>query len=203
MNFSTITNNTADNDNNAAGTGGGINANSNTTLQNSIVQGNANPSSAATLDCAGVGLSSNGYNVVGSVTGCPSGGTSDSTAAANLGPLQNNLGNINTHMPGGGSAAINRVPNGSSGCNGGVSVDQRGGVRADGLNRGDTACDSGSVEADSTLQPNAVALQLLSTEANASAQWAIFLFALLVLASLGVMGQRPFGQLARKLTNKI
>lgn len=158
LNFTTVTNNTADNDNSGAGNGGGINTNSNTTIQNSIVQGNTDRSTTAANDCSGT-VTSNNFNVVGSGTGCPSGGTGDSTAAALLGALADNGGDTLTHLPGGGSAAINRIPNGQSGCNGGVSVDQRGAVRADGANRGGAACDSGAVEADSSQTPTAVTLQ--------------------------------------------
>lgn len=201
VNFSTITNNTADNDNNAAGTGGGMNANSNATIQNSIVQGNANPSSAGTADCAGT-VSSNGYNVVGAGTGCPSGGTGDITGAALLGSLQDNGGDPFTHMPGVGSAAIEHIPNGSSGCNGGGSVDQRNGVRANGANRGGVACDSGAVEADTIQQPNAVALQAI-TLGTQSPSVPVLLFVFLILASLAVVGRRPFGQFPQKSLNKI
>ncbi|MBE2201577.1 MAG: CSLREA domain-containing protein [Anaerolinea sp.] len=160
VNFTTITNNTADANSSGTGDGGGIFTNSNTTIQNSIVQGNTDNSTATLADCnSSVNITSNGYNVVGAGTGCPSGGTGDSTAAALLGALADNGGDTLTHLPGGGSAAINRIPNGQSGCNGGVSVDQRGAVRADGANRGGAACDSGAVEADSSQTPTAVTLQ--------------------------------------------
>lgn len=161
LNHVTVTSNTADADNGVSpgGDGGGLYRNGGTfTIQNSIVQGNTDVSTPGNNDCGGT-VTSAGYNVVGSGTGCPSGGTGDSTAAALLGSLADNGGDTLTHLPGGGSAAINRIPNGQSGCNGGASVDQRGAVRADGANRGGAACDSGAVEADSSQTPTAVSLQ--------------------------------------------
>lgn len=159
LNFTTVSGNTADNDTNGAGDGGGIRSNSNTTLQNSIVQGNTDSTTPATNDCSGT-VTSNNFNVVGAGTGCPSGGANDSTAAANLGALQDNGGDTFTRLPGGGSSALNRIPAGMSGCtNTGTSVDQRGAARAFGTNRGGTACDSGAAEGDSSQTPTAVSLQ--------------------------------------------
>jgi hypothetical protein len=153
INFSTITNNTADSDNNNIGDGGGIFANSNTTIQNSIVQGNFDLSTAALADCnSSTNVTSNGYNVVGLNTGCPTNGTGDITAAANLGPLQDNGGPTFTHMPGANSAAIDRTPIGTHGCGVSVVADQRGVSRAqDGDANNTAACDSGAVEYVRTL----------------------------------------------------
>lgn len=174
LNFSTVTANVADNDSSSAGNGGGLYTVSGlVTLQNSIVQGNTDNSTPAAHDCNGP-ATSNGYNVVGAGTGCPSGGANDSTGDALLGGLQNNGGPTLTHMPAVGSAASERVTDGTSGCTGGVSVDQRGAVRADGLNRGGSACDSGAVEGDSSQQPLAVGLRsVVSRDGWQSRLWLI------------------------------
>jgi predicted outer membrane repeat protein len=146
INFSTVANNTADNDNNG-GDGGGIYANSGITIQNSIVQGNTDRSTASFNDCnSSTNVSSAGFNVVGSGTGCPSGGTGDTTTSANLGALADNGGPTNSHMPGASSAAIDRIPNGTNGCTAGSTTDQRSVVRGVDV----TSCDSGAIELDST-----------------------------------------------------
>lgn len=166
LNFTTVAGNTADNDANATGTGGGLTSNSGATLQNSIVQGNTNASSPGTADCAGAGTTSNNFNVVGATTGCPATGGSDSTASANLGPLANNGGPTLTRLPGGGSAAIERVTVGMSGCiGGGATTDQRGAARAFGPNKGQNHCDSGAVEGDATQNPTAVGLHTFHANA--------------------------------------
>lgn len=176
----TVAGNTADNDANGAGDGGGIRAISNATLRNSIVQGNTDSTTPATSDCSGM-VTSNNFNVVGSGTGCPSGGANDSTAAALLGPLANNSGPTLTRLPGAGSSAINRIPNGSSNCVGGTSLDQRGIVRAGGGGtNGGSGCDSGAVEGDSNVGPTAITLVNLAVSNPANTL-------LFVLAGFGLI----------------
>lgn len=66
----TVTNNTADNDTSGSGDGGGIydgGDNAATTLKNTIVIGNNDPSSSP--DCAG-SITSGNYNILGSNEGC-------------------------------------------------------------------------------------------------------------------------------------
>ena len=134
VNFSTITLNTADANNSGTGDGGGIFANSNTTIQNSIMQGNFDLSTPALNDCnSDTNISSNGHNVVGA--GCPSGGTEDTTAAASLGALAGNGGPTLTHMPQSGSPAIDAGDNATC-----PAADQRGQLRTD------YTCDIGAVE---------------------------------------------------------
>lgn len=195
VNFTTITSNTADADSSGTGDGGGIYANNNTTIQNSIVQGNTDNSTPALADCnSSINVTSAGYNVVGSGTGCPIGGTGDTTAAANLGALQVNgtkLSWLPTHLPGGGSAASERIPNGSSGCVGGTSIDQRGGVRADGLNRGGAACDSGSVEADTLQTPTAVSLSSFTASSRVGGWVGLLLWGGTVTAVLRRRRRQP------------
>ena len=152
VNFSTITLNTADANNSGTGDGGGIFANSNTTIQNSIVQSNTDVSTPALNDCnSNTNISSNGYNVVG--TGCPIGGTGDTTTAASLGPLQNNGGPTPTHAPlSDSSAAVDIAP--AANCTGAPvnGSDQRGVSRPqDGTANGDARCDAGAVEFVPTL----------------------------------------------------
>lgn len=153
LNHVTVTNNTADNDNNG-GEGGGLynNSGSSFTIQNSLVAGNDDKSTAANDDCAataGFSITSNGYNAVGSGTGCPSGGTGDDATATAPSALANNGGATQTHAISGGHAAIDNVPNGSGGCTASSTRDQRGVIRADGSGGG-SACDAGAYEADSS-----------------------------------------------------
>lgn len=61
-----------------------------------------------------------------------------------LGGLANNGGPTLTHLPGDGSSAIDLIPDGTNGCGGTFSVDQRGEARPE---AGGSACDAGSVEA--------------------------------------------------------
>lgn len=197
LNFTTITNNTADADVNGAGDGGGIRSNSNTTLQNSLVQGNTDATTPATGDCSGT-ITSNNFNVVGAGTGCPAGGANDSTAGASIGALQNNGGPTFTHLPAGGSSALDRVTNGLSGCSGGVSVDQRGAVRANGVNRGGSHCDSGAVEGDSSQTPTAVLFHAInSTTTNSYIAWVFGLWVLVV--TTGWLLSRRFLSFSNKM----
>lgn len=188
LNFTTVTNNTADNDANGAGDGGGVRVNSNTTLQNSIVQGNDDSTTPSSNDCNG-SITSNNFNVVGAGTGCPAGGANDSTAGAMLGVLQSNGGPTFTHLPAGGSSAIDRVTNGLSGCNGGVSIDQRGAVRANGVNRGGLHCDSGAVEGNSSQTPMAVLFHTINSSTSTSYIAWVFGFWVLV-ATLWLVPRR-------------
>ena len=180
LNFTTVTLNETVN-----GNGGGIRQEAGTVnIQNSIVQGNNDQVLAANDDCSGT-VTSQGGNVVGVGTGCPSGGTNDTTGAADLAVLADNGGDTLTHNLGAGSSARERIPDGSAGCTAGVTVDQRGAVRADNdpPNRGGTNCDSGAVEADSAQTPTAVSLQSFS--ANNNMVILPILIATLLLALMG------------------
>lgn len=152
LNHTTVTNNVADDDNTGLGNGGGLYNNSGTmSVQNSIVAGNDDESTPANDDCGnttGFSITSTGYNVLGNGTGCTPIVT-DSTAAANLVALADNGGATQTHAISAGSAAIDRVPNGTNGCDANSDIDQRGAIRADGAGGG-SACDSGAYESDSS-----------------------------------------------------
>jgi len=50
-----------------------------------------------------------------------------------------------------GSPAIDYIPDGVNGCVGGVTTDQRGGIRDGGTHRGGSACDIGAYEFDAFL----------------------------------------------------
>jgi hypothetical protein len=148
LNFTTVTLNVADDDDNGTGSGGGIRQGSTgvVNIQNSIVQGNVDESPATSDDCFGT-VTSLGGNVVGSGTGCPSGGADDTTAAANLGTLADNGGSTQTHALATGSAAIDRTANGVRSCGGSVTDDQRGATRPlDGDANGTASCDAGAFE---------------------------------------------------------
>jgi hypothetical protein len=154
VDFSTITNNIADNDTDGVngGDGGGI-YNSSTppdgdfTIKNSIVLDNTDRSTLASDDCGGANLISGGYNVVLDGKGCPSVTSDDKTGSANLGLLADNGGPTRSHMPGAGSTAIDRSPDGANGCTANSTTDQRSVVR--GIHTS-TACDSGAIEVDAT-----------------------------------------------------
>lgn len=145
----TIANNTADSDSSGGGDGGGIFQNSGSlTAKNSIVADNIDNSSTGTLhpDCSGV-LSSAGYNLIETTTGCII--TGDTTGnrlnlLPFLGPLQNNGGQTQTHALLVGSPAVNAgSPLGCLDQNGGLlTTDQRGYVR-------NGTCDMGAYEYDS------------------------------------------------------
>lgn len=119
--------------------GGGVynegSASATLTISRSILAGNAGG------NCDGV-LVSAGYNLWSGATQCPFSQAGDGAGDPLLGALASNGGATQTMLPGGGSAAIDRVP--ASQCP--VRVDQRGGSRPAGA-----GCDSGAVEAGAAL----------------------------------------------------
>jgi hypothetical protein len=112
------------------------------TLKNSIVAGNTSTANNNLADCGGV-ITTQGHNLFGVNTGCPTGGTDIAVMNAGLGPLANSGGPTQTHVPQAGSAAVNAVP--LVDCTDAnalpISTDQRGVARPQGV-----ACDIGSVE---------------------------------------------------------
>jgi predicted outer membrane repeat protein len=157
LNNVTITNNTADSDNDGAGNGGGIYELVNPVLvQNSIIAGNFDtPDNAGggtiSPDCSGT-FSSQGHNLIGSNDGCNDfvDGVNDDIVGAGtspidplLGPLANNGGSTQTHALLPGSPALNAgnpLTPGSGGfaC---AANDQRGVTRPQ-----SSACDVGAFE---------------------------------------------------------
>ena len=134
-------NNSTDPDDPAVNVGNTIIANNNTTNCN-------------------VALTSNGYNLEDTDTcGFSETGDIPNSTPFNLGALGDNLGPTHTHALLTGSAAIDVIPDTVGGCDAGVSVDQRGAVRAGGsANYGGTACDIGAFEYDSNFDPTALTL---------------------------------------------
>jgi hypothetical protein len=139
----TVTNNTADSDENDHGDGGGIhNAGGTVTLTNTIVAGNTDGSAGPDPihpDISG-DITGNSYNLIGDTTGgMGSAGMYSDMASTDplLGPLADNGGSTETHALLGGSPAINYVP--SSECI--LPVDQRGISRPQGSD-----CDIGAYE---------------------------------------------------------
>ena len=90
--------------------------------------GNIIAGSASGDNCRSQGIPSidpiddNGYNLSDDAT-CTNGGTGSATnATLNLGPLADNGGSTQTHMPGSASSAINAIPNGTNVNNNGVTM---------------------------------------------------------------------------------
>lgn len=117
-------------------------------LRNSLL---ANSSGSA--DCqnfargGGVALVTDAYNLIENNNGC---GTPISTADPLLGSLADNGGPNHTLALLPGSPAIDQIPDGAIGCEAGITLDQRGSVRAGGAaGAGGPACDIGAYEFDS------------------------------------------------------
>ncbi len=143
----------SDNEANAfTNSGGGLWSTGALTIRNSIVAGNSADGSAlnGAADCAVGGVASNGFNVVGGNTGCPSDRSTDRSvppeqvAERLLLPLQSHGGPTQTHDLV--FAASNPALDIGGTCR---PVDQRGfPAPVDGPDRGTgVACDAGSVEA--------------------------------------------------------
>lgn len=136
---------------NSSESGGGIGGSA--IIKNTIIAGNSSWESE-TADCYSP-PSSQGYNIVGDGTGCPSDGTGDQTIAPAdvftklLGDLQDNGGPTLTHallnpiVTGFPNPALDAVP--VSNCD--LATDQRGVKRPlDGTGSGTTLCDVGAYE---------------------------------------------------------
>ena len=148
LRHSTIADNTADSDNNGFGDGGGIYfARGRINVMNTIIGDNYDMGGEA-HDCRGV-LTSQGYNLLQSGAGCTVDGDTTGNIMGedpNLGPLAANGGPSRTHALRTGSPAIEQIPNGTNGCQAGVSTDQRGYPRAGGAGYGGSSCDMGAYE---------------------------------------------------------
>jgi CSLREA domain-containing protein len=156
---STVTNNQADADLNGFGFGGGVfnSAGRTFNFQNTIIAENRRvaaivpgfPPIFVFDDCAGT-LNSNGNNLMTFAGDCAvNGGGVTEGVDPQLGPLQNNGGPTQTHVPLPGSPAIDA--GNSSGCRDQFGAlllkDQRGFRRAvDGSRDGTATCDIGAVE---------------------------------------------------------
>ena len=141
----TITSNTGDSDNDGTGEGGGLSeAGGTINIKNSIVAKNDDLGGAddSSDDCHDT-ITSQGYNLVGNGTGCPSGGTNQTTGNPGLGPLGDNGGPTHTHALLSGSPALDAIPNGTNGCGSDYTSDQRGEPRPSPAGGN---CDIGSFE---------------------------------------------------------
>ncbi len=173
INYSTVTNNSA------SGLGGGIRIpTSSVASKSSIVAGNqaGGSTTAATSDCSvGATLTSGGYNLTGSSTGCTLAGTGDTTVApANvfttvLAALGSNGGATQTHALLAGSPALDQIPNGTNDCGTApFNLDQRGTVRPSNV-----SCDKGAFElllAAPTIQASNI-FNTAITSTSMSAFW--------------------------------
>jgi predicted outer membrane repeat protein len=150
----TIANNTADSDGNDNGDGGGINIDGSSivTATHSIIGGNVDnsPTGSQHPDCSGM-LTNPSYNLIGLTTGCSVSGTALDNiinASPNLGPLQDNGGNMLTHALLAGSPAIDAGdPAGCLDQNGlPLTTDQRNFIRPADGGSGSARCDMGAFE---------------------------------------------------------
>jgi CSLREA domain-containing protein len=152
LNNSTVAYNTANIDEYDWARGGGIrvpDSGAMTVVKNTIIGRNQDRGGYA-HDCAGT-LTSQGYNLIEWPDGCTIvGDTTGNIIGSNpdLGLLAQNGGSTRTHALQTGSPAINHIPDGTNGCQSGVSTDQRGYPRAAGAGYGGSLCDIGAYEYD-------------------------------------------------------
>jgi hypothetical protein len=133
------------------GAGGGIYNDETTNFKNTILAGNSAAGSGA--DCSGT-FTSQGYNLVGDGTGCPSDGTGDQpTTDPKLGLLDLNGGPVGagggpkTHALLDGSPALDRIPgDGTNGCGTTCTTDERGKTRPVEVLGGGAKSDVGAFE---------------------------------------------------------
>lgn len=106
-------------------------------------------------DCFNSGgtVTDNNYNLVED-NSCGFTGGSD----PDLGPLQDNGGATFTHALLPDSPAIDKISTSEASCTPGVTRDQRGQPRANGVGQGGSACDIGAFEFDSNPSPDIVVL---------------------------------------------
>lgn len=128
------------------------------TIQGSIVVGNQQG------DCLG-NVTSAGYNLFGDGTGCPETEPTDlvidgtNLFTTTLYPLADNGGETETYALRPGSAAVNHIPAGESGCGTTITNDQRGEPRPVG-----GACDMGAFEGNFTPASHQVTLTVADPE---------------------------------------
>lgn len=150
LNFATVANNRANNDNTGADTGGGIvRASGTLNFKNSLIADNTIGTGGTAPDLGGAAVSGD-YNHVEDTTGATITGTTtnNTTGDPNLGTLANNGGPTLTHLPNVGSPVLNTIPNGTNDCGTTIVADQRQLVRPSG-----GSCDKGSTERAAGLAP--------------------------------------------------
>jgi hypothetical protein len=171
------------------------------TYQNSLIAGNGGANEChnnATHDPASLVQTSGGYNLFIAGSGCTDNGTADQTVADQMtlfsdvvaATLSNQGGNTLVHALNSSGTAVDAIPDGTNGCDGDVSVDQRGAVRAGeivpGDGRGGTACDIGSHEALSSQTPTAVTLAAFTANGGPALP-GIMIIAVFLLLSVGAI----------------
>ncbi|MCD6290443.1 MAG: CSLREA domain-containing protein [Anaerolineae bacterium] len=159
VNDCTITNNAVGNGGSGGvdGDGGGLyNDGGSVDIQNTILAGNADVGGEAP-DCSGT-ITSQDYNLIGNNTGCTFAsaghdqvGTGTAPIDPKLGALADNGGPTYTHALQADSPAVDAIPTDSGQCTAG-DRDQRYALRADGDERGGTACDIGAYELSNTFR---------------------------------------------------
>ncbi|MBI5838661.1 MAG: sortase [Chloroflexi bacterium] len=142
INFSTISNNTADFDNDGSGDGGGVSGGGvgSPDVSNSIIAGNTDRGGESP-NC--FDITSQDYNLIGNTTGCTIAGTTTNNlnnVSPQLTGLANNGGPTQTQALASTSPAVNTA---NPSC---TSTDQRGAARP-----GGTRCDMGAYELIATL----------------------------------------------------
>jgi hypothetical protein len=150
-------------------------------LHNTIIAGNSDPGYAP--DCTGQTITSDGYNLIGTTTGCSfSQATGDivdqGVASAGLGALADNGGTTQTHALLSGSMAIDAGD--PSGCTDASAVllttDQTGGSRTiDGDMDGIPVCDIGAYEFGFGLSVDTGNSALVTTEGMGTASFEVVL----------------------------
>src|SRR5690606_3395871 len=111
-------------------------------------------------------VNSQDYNHIEDLAGTTVTGTTanNSTGPPMLGPLADNGGTSETHLPQAGSPLINAIPSGTTDCGTAVVTDQRGFPRP-----GDGACEKGSVETSAGVSFAMVSGRLLTPTGRAIA----------------------------------
>ena len=195
LNNSTVSDNTS-----TSGAGGGVhNFSSTISLNRSIVSGNtASTNREINITDSGATANVDNFNIIGHSGDSGSNVTINSptivpSGALNtvLSPLADNGGPTLTHALVAGSSAIDIILTTDPACDPGVSVDQRGAVRADGVNRGGTACDAGSFEYDSNQTPSAVTLQSITAINQQGGLAALMATLLTALSGIWLWARRP------------
>jgi CSLREA domain-containing protein len=149
LEFTTVASNTADRDADASGDGGGVYVSGGTAQTRNTIIGDNQDWQSHAPDCWGT-LTSEGYNLLEDTAGCTFTPTTGDITGwdPNLGSLGDNGGPTWTHALQSTSRAIEEIDDGTSGCQAGGSVDQRGYVRAGGPGYGGSRCDIGACEYD-------------------------------------------------------
>jgi len=187
--------------NRASSSGGGLYSYTEVEMSNTIIALNTTEGAGPGPDCgfSGGSIVSQDYNI-SSTTSCSLSGPNDlediTSGALNLHGLAPNGGPTQTMALASPSVAIDAIPLNSNGCTLDTSIDQRGAVRASGVDRGGSGCDIGAFEYGSNQNPTVVSLNSL-TAASRPAQGLLVGLAVAAssaLAGLAYAAIRRFGR---------